>query len=386
MRNTLLIGVTLVIFLALGELLLRFFTPFPIHEGSNIVFDGRLGYHLDPALPDVDAQGFRNPAGRADAHALVAIGDSHTYGINVDSAQSWPRVFEEDTGIPVYNEGVSSYGILTYHALVQAALASGAQTIVALYPANDFFDGFSYCDIRRQQAPYWDQETTRLGLTFPPVPEWCKDPKRTNNPVQYFILNIDDIAKSKVATISALNHLVYSKIMRAIKGGQKDKYYEFKEELPPLLKLRIDVHANREANLEKAGVRHQVDVFRRLVADWSRQAAPGQLGILILPSRERVYAVWLARFDREPLASPRFLEQVAVEARLTTVLRKIVAETSLPLVSALPEMVNALEESRQEGEDLYPPTDGHPFAQGYVAYARAAERLYAKMQTAASSL
>ena len=126
--------------LALGilEIGLRQFTAFPIHgPKANRIPDEKLAYRLTPSLPGIDANGFRNPQTQKQVD-LVAIGDSHTYGINVRTEDSWPYQLADLTGMTVYNFGVSSYGSLQYHHLMDEAIKLKPQVIViGLYLVND---------------------------------------------------------------------------------------------------------------------------------------------------------------------------------------------------------------------------------------------------------
>lgn len=91
-----------------GELVLRIFTAFPIHNRiANRVQHPAVIYVTDPAFsPEIDSAGFRN-TDPADPPDIVAIGDSHTYGVNVSSSMSWPQVLGRNTGHSVYNFGVA---------------------------------------------------------------------------------------------------------------------------------------------------------------------------------------------------------------------------------------------------------------------------------------
>ena len=84
-----LISVTLS--LAVAEMVLRAVTPFPITEMSNRRPDGDFGYVVSSEVPDVDARGFRNRGALEDAEVVV-VGDSHTYGYNVEVTHAFPFV------------------------------------------------------------------------------------------------------------------------------------------------------------------------------------------------------------------------------------------------------------------------------------------------------
>ena len=74
-----------------------------------------IGFKFSPRLRDIDIHGFRNRDDKWKNYELAAIGDSHTFGNNVFSKQSWPSQFEQMTGVQTYNYGVGGYGIFTYH-------------------------------------------------------------------------------------------------------------------------------------------------------------------------------------------------------------------------------------------------------------------------------
>ncbi|MCL4246338.1 MAG: hypothetical protein KJ002_14595, partial [Candidatus Dadabacteria bacterium] len=88
LKKAALIAMAVIFTIAAAELLLQILTPNVIYSPlSNQTFDTRLGTKMNPALPDIDERGFRNPEplGPPD---IVTLGDSHTYGVNVSSALS----------------------------------------------------------------------------------------------------------------------------------------------------------------------------------------------------------------------------------------------------------------------------------------------------------
>ena len=136
--NLLLLGVSILFSLVLLETGLRLLTPFPIHgEMANRVAHPLLGYTLDPANNEIDADGFRNPT--ADGHfEIVAIGDSHTQGFNVISGESYPQQLANLLNTPVYNAGVGGYNIYQYPHLAELATTkSPSVVLLGLLPSND---------------------------------------------------------------------------------------------------------------------------------------------------------------------------------------------------------------------------------------------------------
>ena len=114
-KEILLLAISAALSLAVIEIGLRSFTNFPIHgKKSNRIAHPALGFTLDPSkISDADAGGFRNPGDKS-PHEIVAIGDSHTYGLNVGWEDAWPYQLGRSLGKSVYNNGVGGYGVLHY--------------------------------------------------------------------------------------------------------------------------------------------------------------------------------------------------------------------------------------------------------------------------------
>ena len=104
--------------------------------------DSRLGHRPNPGQPDHDSKGFRNPEVPARAH-IVALGDSQTYGTNVEPKAAWPRQLEAMTGAKVYGMAFGGYGPV--HSLMlweEAVVLQPRIVIEAFYAGNDLFDSF----------------------------------------------------------------------------------------------------------------------------------------------------------------------------------------------------------------------------------------------------
>ena len=140
-KNMLLLVASAVVSVAILEIGLRWLTIFPIHTNlANRVPDAELGYRMDPALPDIDDSGFRNPRSQRPA-TVVTIGDSHTFGFNVKWDRSWPQQLSLLSKETVYNFGVGGYGVPQYlHLSVKAIAMQPRYLIWGLYLANDLHD------------------------------------------------------------------------------------------------------------------------------------------------------------------------------------------------------------------------------------------------------
>lgn len=147
--------------------------------GGEIISDPELGVRVTPNTAGHDANGFRNAAVRAQVD-VVGLGDSQTWGVNVQAADAWPRQLEQLSQRSVYNMSVGGYGPVQYWRLTEKAFNFSPKVIiVGLYFGNDLYDAYSltyendrYADLRSNPAAdelrhdtipsksqsYWDEE------------------------------------------------------------------------------------------------------------------------------------------------------------------------------------------------------------------------------------
>ncbi|MCI0480606.1 MAG: hypothetical protein L0213_03340, partial [Candidatus Dadabacteria bacterium] len=160
LKKILILASSIIVTLILLEAGLRILTAFLIYSPkNNLVYDDRLGRKFVPSVLDIDDNGFRNPGvpGEVD---IVVVGDSHTYGVNVQSEKSWPAQLARMSGTTVYNLGVGGYGPLQYYYLYDTASALKPERIIlALYPANDLND---VCKII-EKLDYWREWARARG-------------------------------------------------------------------------------------------------------------------------------------------------------------------------------------------------------------------------------
>ncbi|MBM3486831.1 MAG: hypothetical protein FJX67_09385 [Alphaproteobacteria bacterium] len=131
---------------------------------TAFVDDPVLGYRGDSRFADHDAWGFRN-ARRPDRAAVLALGDSNTYGESVAREEAWPAVLGAALGRPVYNMGVSDYGPLQSAAALDQGLALAPRVVVlALYLGNDYLDAFNFAKRQGRVAALVDAPLARSAL------------------------------------------------------------------------------------------------------------------------------------------------------------------------------------------------------------------------------
>lgn len=124
----------------------------------------------------IDADGFRRNGGPApaDGRPLVAVGDSFTFGDQVNDDETWPAYLEAVTQRPVKNAGVFGYSLVQAVLRVEAILTRvpAAWVIVSFIP-----DDINRCELKKRYAslPYFDIVDGGLALRNVPIQD-ASDP------------------------------------------------------------------------------------------------------------------------------------------------------------------------------------------------------------------
>jgi lysophospholipase L1-like esterase len=153
-------------------------------DGGRYVHDPQLGYvpragHTAPGV-SIEEDGLRRTDDPATAvlPPILAVGDSFTFGDEVEDGQTWPAQLQRLTGRQVLNGGVSGYG---FDQIVLRAeqLAAGHKptAIVVAFIADDI----RRTEMRRlwsADKPYFLLEGDALALDGVPVPPRA-DPRTT---------------------------------------------------------------------------------------------------------------------------------------------------------------------------------------------------------------
>jgi len=283
--NRLILVTTLLFSLGIAEGMLRILTPFPINYSSNKLPDPDLGYRISTDFHEADANGFRNLPNTG--YQLMAIGDSHTYGNNVSSADSWPAVLRRNSNLSVYNFGVGSYGIFAYHAIFKkwSKLETRA-AIIALYPRNDFEISGSNCLILDKPPHFWEGEIQRLQLIRPalPIGNECSDRLKVKS------LSMGDWLERNTAIFGMLDATLNQKKLRT----DEDRY-EFPDGIKPISAIRVSQSAESMIPTNQ-NLLDMLENFQHIAGDWARSDL--KIGVLILPSRERVVYGYFAKHKR----------------------------------------------------------------------------------------
>jgi len=152
-KNLLLLFLSLIIALFVAEGLARlFFDPIDFLKPKTL-YDEVLRYKIEPDSGAHDSWGYRNKTVPESAK-IVAIGDSHTYGISATASDSWPAALEKISGENTYNLGLGGYGPAEYLYLMEenAIKLSPEIIIVGFYLGNDLKDSFTAV----YSVPIWE--------------------------------------------------------------------------------------------------------------------------------------------------------------------------------------------------------------------------------------
>ena len=259
-----------------------------------------------------DVLGFRNRAVPSAAD-VVTIGDSQTYGLNVQLEDAWPvQMGAQLRGAAVYNMSIGGWGAVQYLDMFLNALAFRPRVIVvAFYSGNDALDSVTTA----YGSPLWRE--------LRPVPELS------------------------VAAPSPVIPTPESEQWRpALRGGP----------VAFTPKLRLD--ANREHPAVDAGY----GVIGKVAELMASTAVQREVGLIftIIPTKELAFAPQIAA--EGAVAPADYVELVRVEQRriaeLADRLRRLPGAAYVDVVAPLQQAV--------AGGGVYPGSaNGHPLSAGH---------------------
>jgi len=349
-KNTLLLAISILISLLILEIGLRMLTPFPIHgEMANRVAHPVLGYTLDPANGEVDADGFRNAT--ADGHYdIVVMGDSHTQGFNVMPDESWPQQLADMLDVAVYNAGIGGYNIYHYPYLAEIARKkSPALVLLALLPSNDL--------LRSTAAT--EYLTTIPGLDLEGVPV-----KIIEGRLEQSNASLKDILQNNLAIVSAVSYLNNKRT------SNNENYFDVGGQA--VQKKRVTNHqgySDLSNPVVATSFRNSLVILSYINSNLKQSDI--KFGVVILPSKELILQEW-AQANHIPLPDGY---QITNEEALIGAYTEYFSNSGINFVDATPFVLEAFQADTQFATIFYPRGDGHPFASGYQSYARAAATL-----------
>lgn len=377
-KNFYVILISLIISLILAEIALRIFTDFKnFVRQNNMKLDSNFGFKVNPGLKNIDKFGFRNIYKKSENFQVSAIGDSHTYGYGVKSKDSWPNQLEKMlNNVSVYNYGVGGNGIYSYHFLINDSLKNNKKIILALYLPNDLDSKGYVCSINFNND-FWKNEVARLGLN---PPSKC-DTAEVSKIRELNVLKIKDFIILSINR-SALLYLTYEFIYKPIikKIPSDNKNIIFYKNFSPIRISRLD-RIESITNLNNPEVKIVFSDFNKMLKDWARKSKNGNLGIILIPSRQYIYRSALEKMKITPDNKTTIDFYTDNEMILETKLLNLIHNLKIPVLSArnkiVDEFINTLP---AKGIEKFYPDSGHPDVAGQRAYAITAKEIYFKMR------
>ncbi|MDP8921320.1 MAG: SGNH/GDSL hydrolase family protein, partial [Chloroflexota bacterium] len=147
--------------------------------------DSRLVWRGNPEYPGHDELGFRNPRVPSEA-AVVALGDSQTYGSKLSPDEAWPRQLERRGDLPTYNMAFPGWGPLqSFRALDDALALKPRLVVMALFAGNDLVDSFTFVYHRDRLEEFKSRDQTTLDAVdaAEDAEPWDSDGIADQNPI-----------------------------------------------------------------------------------------------------------------------------------------------------------------------------------------------------------
>jgi lysophospholipase L1-like esterase len=323
------------------------------------VADSKFGLRMPPNVPDHDARGFRNRAAPTVAE-IVAIGDSQTWGVNVQRDDAWPQDLEKLAHHTVYNMSMLGYGPVQYMALSQEAFELSPKVIiVAVYLGNDLFDAYSlayknalYADLRTPSSPDLAHDTITSSVDGLYREIIAADSIR--GPMAFFVahsalLRFLMIPSSEYwyASAYARSHpdrfAVYDRggVKTVLTTGYRLSALDLDE---PRISEGLKITERTLARIQEAADQHAVKLL-----------------VVLVPTKESVFSNSATQGH-----DPTYEKLLRMEGGARQDLIEFCTRNSIAVLDLLP----ALSQAVSSGVQIYPhDTDGHPNVAGYKVLA-----------------
>ena len=350
--------------LAAGEIGLRVagVRVWPADGRARWVADAQLLVRGDPAFPEHDARGFRNPEAleRAD---VVLLGDSNTYGDRVSPDDTWARVLAEEAGRVVYNMGFPGWGPRQAALVLPDALALKPQAVL-----HGFFFGNDFLNALETAVPVGATTSSGAAATGAPPSLPCREYLTPASGVRAFAgrhSRTYGLLRNFYRTVVPYADLV-DDAEAVRRRADRDPHDEVTFFAGAQWQTAFDA-PYRFCALDDADprIRAGVDLARTTLLAMARDAedAGAAFAVVFFPTKELVFAPRVADFGaHEGLAG-----LVAAESRLRRELAAVLRANGVPVLDLLPPL-------RGAGEQPYPVGGRHPNVTGSRVIGRQAAR------------
>jgi hypothetical protein len=271
---------------------------------ATLIDDPDLGYRVKPSTTGHDALGFRNERVPAQA-AIVAIGDSMTYGVSADRAGSWPNQLGQQLGVTVYNMGLGGYGPLQYLHLARelAPTLKPEQLIVAFYFGNDLMDAYRLAHFNPRWHA-WQQSTPTPAGETPFDRAGREAPKKRFEGLRDWLSRRSLLYGVLRATV--FQPLASLERNQAVEQASQDTLWPWRD---PGRERVCTVFTPKQrlsaTDLSVESVREGMEISKRAFAEL-KAVAQGQgrkLLVVLIPTKERVYCGYLTKMNADITAT-----------------------------------------------------------------------------------
>lgn len=349
------------------------------------VRDRALGWRGNPDYPEHDRLGFRNPDVPDDA-AIVALGDSQTYGSQVEPDEAWPRQLERLGGGPTYNMAFPGWGPPQALVAFDEALDRKPELVLAaIYEGNDLVDSFTFVYHRKRETELRSQDKAvqRAIEQAEDADPWDDDPMADQMPTKFADPDEEpdppETPEEFLAAYSKLYGLANA-VRRAYDYRRRhparpeadDENDPLKDDDYILLKtpryrtVLTPSYREQAVDLDDARVDEGLRITARALVRMRDRAARAGVGfaVVLIPTKE--LALRNAAEANRPDLPPVYLRMVRDEEAARGRLVEELAGERIALVDTLP----ALRGLADGGELPYSDTkDGHLNARGQRAVA-----------------
>jgi len=354
--------------------------------------DARLGTRLNPALPDHDVAGWRN-ALRPERAAIVAIGDSQTYGDEVQREDAWPQRLGRHLGRTTYNLALGGYGPVQYLRLVDDAMQLVPELVlVGLYAGNDLADAYvavherglapellpdasrraalaAAAADRDDLAEAWRATgAARRGRVRQALRDHVSDPIERHSRLFGLSRSLARLASPPPAAFTAARRKPWEHYAESVASADPDLLFAFRDAVA----ATVFTPAARAAVLDPTDPRVEEGIRIALTAlelAGERCGDRCRLAVVGIPTKELVFAERVV--GSGVAAPPRYTQLVEDELAFWSRVRTFLAERRIPFI----DTTQALRAGLDRGEGQYPPDwNGHPNAAGNDAIALAVAR------------
>jgi lysophospholipase L1-like esterase len=330
------------------------------------IHDEKLGWRPNPNFPEHDARGWRNKQAH-NPFAVVAMGDSMTYGVWARREDAWPQQLGALGGMKTYNMAFGGYDPTRYLVLADEALELKPKLVIeAVYSGNDLWDAY--------RNVYWDGRVPELRMTDQTLLQEFSAADKA--------VPVDDISRDRFEPHRGLKDLLdeHSKIYALL---WLSKTMLMPDHTWPWfwIKYRASRFPPWEV-LEHAGIRTVLTPSYRLLAldqtdvrireglrlslsaikrTNDRLSAAGvRFLVLFIPTKELVLEPLM---ENAGLKDPETLKLlVANEKQVWTAIRDYLMANQIPFVDSLPELQRSVSAGKSPfltNQDSHPNTEGH---------------------------